>query len=90
MCDYVQNRNDRPSRYIKTGGKTKKDTETQRSERNTPRYKKRRRRRKKHHVVTSEPEKCLGKLERELQPDNGVLQEPRRLDEDGIKQADCG
>ena len=48
------------------------------------------RRRIKHCVVPFEPQKCLEKPERGLQPDNGVLQEPRRLDEYDIKQADCG
>ena len=41
MCDYVQNQDSRPSRYVETGGKTKKDRETQRTKRNTTRDKKR-------------------------------------------------
>ena len=36
MCDYVQNQNGRPSRYMKTGRKTRKGRETKRTRGNTP------------------------------------------------------
>ena len=58
-------------------GKRRKTQKTQRTAR-TPPETRRRRRRTKHSVVSSEPEKCLEKPESGLQPDNGVLQEPRR------------
>ena len=90
MCNYAQNQNGRPSRYVKTGGKTEKDRDPENRKKHPQKREERRRRRIKHSVVLFEPEKCLEKPENGLQPDNGVLQEPRRLDDDDIKQADCG
>ena len=84
-CDYVQNQNGRPIRYKKTDGKTEKDTETRRTGRTPPEMRKSCRRRIKHCVVA-----FLEKPGSGLQPDNGVLQEHRRLDEVDNEQADCG
>ena len=78
LCDYVQNQVGRPSRYVKTGGKNKRDRETQRTERNTPRDKKR--------YVREEESIALCHMSRrpgrELHPDDCAFQEHRRLDED--------
>ena len=72
------------------GRKIKKTQRPREPKGHPQRQEERRRRRKKHCVVPSEPEKCLEKPKSDLQPDNGFLQEPRRLDENDIKQADCG
>ena len=72
------------------GGKTKKDRDPENRKEHSERREEKCQRKIKHCVKPSEPEKRLEKPESRMQPGHGVFQESRRLEEDDIKQADCG